>query len=424
MNTPIPTAAIGTASGTGTAAAASAASSADSAAACTPSDRLASFAALLREHGLTVGVSEQQAMLQATLLFGPLNERPLQAAWRAIACHSQREWQLWSDVYERFWHPEKLRGGVKVSGQTRPSRNLRQSVQAMHDDMEAAQQPPRSPARQPSQNTAPPTAGDMASNKPDANDAGTPRAQGGASRTEALHQRDGQMWMPQELNVLQQLARQITAKLQPHPTRRWRVAPRGQRLDLRQTLRRSVAWGGELMQPAWKVKRVEPPRLFILADVSRSMESHAALFLRVARAFALEADARVFVFHTRLAEVTPYMQRDTPAIQEKVNAVTAGFGGGTRIAASLQDFARHHARAQLNRGARVWVFSDGFDTDGPELLSAALQEVRARGARITWFHPTRQVPAAGALQRSRAMIERFVPLASLADLAAARHVLH
>ena len=86
------------------------------AAASTPSERLAGFAGLLREHGLTVGVAEQQAMLQAALFFGPVHERPLQAAWRAIACHSQREWQLWPDVYERFWHPEKLRGGVKVSG--------------------------------------------------------------------------------------------------------------------------------------------------------------------------------------------------------------------------------------------------------------------------------------------------------------------
>ena len=386
-----------------------------------PSERLATFAGLLREHGLTVGVAEQQAMLQTALHFGPLQEKPLQAAWRAIACHSHREWQLWPDVYERFWHPEKLRGGVKVSGQTRPSRNLRQSVQALHDQMDAAQQPNTQAARQ---QAASQTAGDMPSVGLDEHNAGIPRAQGGASRTEALHQRDGQMWLPQELNALQQLARQITAKLQPRPNRRWRLAPRGQRLDLRQTLRRSVAWGGELMQPAWKVKRVEPPRLFILADVSRSMESHAALFLRVARAFALEADARVFVFHTRLAEVTSYMQRDTPAIQEKVNAVTAGFGGGTRIAASLQDFARQHARAQLNRGSRVWVFSDGFDTDEPELLSAAMQEVRARGARITWFHPTRQVPAAAAVQQARRCIERFVPFASLADLAAARHVLH
>ena len=386
-----------------------------------PSERLASFAGLLREHGLTVGVAEQQAMLQTALHFGPLQEKPLQAAWRAIACHSHREWQLWPDVYERFWHPEKLRGGVKVSGQTRPSRNLRQSVQALHDQMDAAQQPNTQAG---GQQAAPQTAGDIPAEGLDEHNAGIPRAQGGASRTEALHQRDGQMWLPQELNALQQLARQITAKLQPRPTRRWRLAPRGQRLDLRQTLRRSVAWGGELMQPAWKVKRVEPPRLFILADVSRSMESHAALFLRVARAFALEAGARVFVFHTRLAEVTSYMQRDTPAIQEKVNAVTAGFGGGTRIAASLQDFARQHARAQLNRGSRVWVFSDGFDTDAPELLSAAMQEVRARGARITWFHPTRQVPAAAAVQQARRCIERFVPFASLADLAAARHVLH
>jgi uncharacterized protein with von Willebrand factor type A (vWA) domain len=70
------------------------------------------------------------------------------------------------------------------------------------------------------------------------------------------------------------------------------------------------------------------------------------------------------------------------------------------------------------------VFSDGFDTDAPDLLAAALKEVRAHGARITWFHPTRQVPAAAALQRARASIERFLPLASLADLAAARHVLH
>ena len=386
-----------------------------------PSERLASFAGLLREHGLTVGVAEQQAMLQTALHFGPLQEKPLQAAWRAIACHSHREWQLWPDVYERFWHPEKLRGGVKVSGQTRPSRNLRQSVQALHDQMDAAQQPNTQAG---GQQAAPQTAGDIPAEGLDEHNAGIPRAQGGASRTEALHQRDGQMWLPQELNALQQLARQITAKLQPRPTRRWRLAPRGQRLDLRQTLRRSVAWGGELMQPAWKVKRLEPPRLFILADVSRSMESHAALFLRVARAFALEADARVFVFHTRLAEVTSYMQRDTPAIQEKVNAVTAGFGGGTRIAASLQDFARQHARAQLNRGSRVWVFSDGFDTDAPELLSAAMQEVRARGARITWFHPTRQVPAAAAVQQARRCIERFVPFASLADLVAARHVLH
>ncbi|MFM2035849.1 MAG: hypothetical protein RL459_1114 [Pseudomonadota bacterium] len=385
-----------------------------------PTERLASFAALLRDHGLTVGVSEQLAMLQVSLQMGSLKEKPLQAAWRAIACHSHREWKLWPELYERYWHPEKLRGGVKVSGQTRPSRDLRQSVQQMREQMDAASQPGSSRQTPSSSHTA----GDMPAASQNESDPGSPRAQGGASRTDPLHQRDGQMWLPQELGALQNLARQITARLQPRPTRRWRVAQPGQRLDLRQTLRRSVSWGGELMQPAWQVRRVEPPRLFILADVSRSMESHAGLFLRIARAFALEAQARVFVFHVRLAEITPLMQRDSANVQEKINAVTAGFGAGTRIAASLHDFARQHARAQLGRGSRVWVFSDGFDTDEPEQLAQTLQELVARGARVTWFHPTRQVPAAAALQRARGSIERFIPLASLADLAAARHLLH
>jgi len=386
-----------------------------------PSETLAGFAALLRDHGLSVGITEQQAMLGAALALGPLNEQRLRAAWRAIACHCAREWRLWPDLFDRYWHPQRTRGQIRVSGQMRASRNLRQAVQQMHDQLDAAaQQPPGNQTRSASQ-----AAGDISAANQNAQDAAsTPRAQGGASRTEPLHQRDGQMWLPQELGALQLLARQITARLRPRPTRRWRSARPGRRLDLRQTLRRSVAWGGEPLAPAWQVRRKEPPRLFILADVSRSMESHAPLFLRIARAFAVEARARVFVFHTRLAEVTPLMQRNSAAIQEKVNAVTAGFGAGTRIAASLGEFARVHARAQLRRGTRVWVLSDGFDTDPPEHLATALQALRARGARITWFHPTRAVPAAAALQGARDSIDRFIALASVADLAAARHILH
>jgi uncharacterized protein len=385
-----------------------------------PSETLAGFAALLRDHGLSVGIAEQQAMLSAALTLGPLNEQRLQAAWRAIACHNAREWRLWPDLFTRYWHAHRTRAGVRVSGQMRPSRDLRQAVQQMHEQLDAAAQPPTGQTR-----AAPQTAGDVpASSQNEQDNGSTPRAQGGASRTEPLQQRDGQMWLPQELGALQLLARQITARLRPRPTRRWRSARPGRRLDLRQTLRRSVAWGGEPLAPAWQVKREEPPRLFILADVSRSMESHAPLFLRIARAFAVEAQARVFVFHTRLAEVTPLMQRDSSAVQEKVNAVTAGFGAGTRIAASLNDFARVHARAQLRRGARVWILSDGFDTDEPEHLATALQALRAHGARITWFHPTREVPAAAALQGARRHIDRFIPLASVADLAAARHALH
>lgn len=378
------------------------------------SERLAGFAALLREHGMRVGPAEQRDMLATSLHLGSLDMDRLAGAWRAIACSNARDWRQWPAVFEQYWLPHRIKGTVKVSGQTRPRRDLRSQLQQMHEGMDGD-----APSGQAASGSA-----DQGSS--DETQATQARAQGGAGRgqPDALHERSAQMWMPQDLHALQLLARQIQRQLQSLPTRRWQLHARGRRLNLRATLKRSVAHGGLPLAPAWQQPRTEPPRLFILVDVSRSMESHAAFFLRVARAMAQAADARVFVFHVNLAEVTPLMRSDSATVQEKINAVTAGFGAGTRIAHNLMEFARRHARAQLGRQARVWLLSDGFDTDAPEELAQALQTLRGHGARITWFHPTRQAPASLAVRQARALVERFHPLASLADLARARPYLH
>jgi uncharacterized protein with von Willebrand factor type A (vWA) domain len=153
------------------------------------------------------------------------------------------------------------------------------------------------------------------------------------------------------------------------------------------------------------------------------MESHAAFYLRVARAFAQVAPVRAFVFHTRIIEITSLLQRDSAAVQEKINAVTAGFGAGTRIAESLLAFSRQHARAQLSSRSRVWVFSDGFDTEPRERLAEALAAVRARGARVSWFHPTHQAAFSNAMQQAKKQLDRTLPLANLHDLIQAKRVL-
>jgi uncharacterized protein with von Willebrand factor type A (vWA) domain len=381
---------------------------------------IAGFAALLRDHGLNVGVAEQQAMVRAALAV-PLARaaRPgagLDAAWRSIACHDARDWRRWPELFERYWHPERLKGTVKVSGQTRPSRDLRQVVQALHDEL-GASAPPRGDGA-----TRADTAIDAMALDDDS--AALSRAQGGASRTEALHDRSLSQWLPQDLATLQRLAERIAQRLRRQLTRRWRDDGHGRRLDVRRTLRASLRTGGVPVAPVWRTPRRERPRLFILVDVSRSMETHAQLFLRIARAFVHAADARVFVFHTRLSEVTPLLQRDSGAVQEKFNAVTAGFGGGTRIATSLNDFTRVHARAQLGRRARVWVLSDGFDADAPHRLRDELMRLRAGGAKIAWFHPTSAPPASQAIEEAKDLIGRFVRLTTLRDLEQAATVLH
>lgn len=372
-----------------------------------PLAALAGFAAHLREHGFAVGVAEQQAMVQAALALPGALRQPerLGEAWRAIACHGARDWRRWPELFQRYWQPQRSTGSTRVSGRTRPPRDIRQLVQQLQDSLgEGGTRPGRAAADTALSDS--PAEGDALS-----------RHQGGASRTEALHDRSLHEWLPQDLALLQQLAERIAARLRRRLTRRWHAHPQGRRLDLRHTLRRSLATGGVPVAPAWRQPRRERPRLFVLVDVSRSMETHAQLFLRIARAFVVAAQARVFVFHTRLAEVTPLLQRDSGAVQEKVNAVTAGFAGGTRIATSLADFHRVHARAQLGRRAQVWVLSDGFDADEPQRLAEELAAVRGRGARITWFHPSPAVPASAAMQAARPQVQRFVRLASLRDLA-------
>lgn len=389
------------------------------AAAASPLATIAGFAALLREHGLRVGVGEQQAMVQAALALPLARCRQLAPAWRAIACHDARDWRRWPELFDRYWFPDRLRGTVRTSGQTRPARDMRQVVQQLQQSLgEGASRPP---GPRPMDTAIDPA---MAASAGAGDDPSTsPRAQGGASRTEALHDRTLAMWLPQDLALLERLAERIAQRLHQRLSRRWQAHPHGSRLDLRRTLRASLRTGGVPVAPVWRRARQERPRVFILVDVSRSMETHAQLFLRIARAFVQVLQARVFVFHTRLAEVTPLLQRDSATVQEKVNAVTAGFGGGTRIATSLDDFSGVHARAQLGRRARVWVLSDGFDADEPHRLDEALQRVRGRGARVTWFHPSEVPPASQALQAARGQIERFVRLNSLADLARAADVL-
>jgi uncharacterized protein with von Willebrand factor type A (vWA) domain len=375
-----------------------------------PLEAIAGFAALLREHGLTVGVAEQQAMVRAALALPIERAATLGSAWRAIACRDARDWHAWPELFERYWHPERLRGTVRSSGRTRPSRDLRALVHALQASLGA-------PGSRPGDTALHPDAGE-------AEESAAPRARGGASRTEALHDRSLLEWLPQDLAVLQRLAEQIARRLRRRLTRRRHVHPRGARLDLRRTLRACLATGGTPVAPAWQRPRRERPRLFVLVDVSRSMQTHAQCFLRIARALVLAADARVFVFHTRLAEVTPLLRRDSTAVQEKVNAVSVGFGGGTRIATSLSDFHGTHVRTGLGRAARLWVLSDGFDADPPEQLAEALAVVRARGATVTWFHPSAQAPASAAIAAARPAIGRFVRLDSLRDLAAAAASLH
>jgi uncharacterized protein with von Willebrand factor type A (vWA) domain len=231
-----------------------------------------------------------------------------------------------------------------------------------------------------------------------------------------LDERDFADWLPSDMDRFEPLVEALKRRLRARLLRRLQSHRDRGVIHVRRSLRAALATGGELVRLHHARRKRRQPKVVVLVDVSRSMEVHAQFFLRLTRAFVEVMEARAFVFHTRLAEVTPLLKRNSERVQEKVNAVTFGFGGGTRIASCLHEAVHQHLGRSLARGDLFMVFSDGFDTDEPAALAEVLAQVQARGARIFWLHPTIETPKSAAMLLAAPFVTRFMPAHNLASL--------
>jgi uncharacterized protein with von Willebrand factor type A (vWA) domain len=83
----------------------------------------------------------------------------------------------------------------------------------------------------------------------------------------------------------------------------------------------------------------------------------------------------------------------------------------------LQEAVDLHMGRWLRRGDVFLVFSDGYDTDPPEALGDLLARLHARGVRVCWLHPTKELPQSEAIQGAIPFIHRAMPAHNLTSLA-------
>jgi len=370
-----------------------------------PDLQIRRFAGYLREHGFLIGLGELEAMLRITLLLNPTQYSTLKSCWRGLVCSTPDQWQKYPELFEAFWFPQRVRGSTRSSGVNRKNKSLQSLVAQMHADMEAAS------------GQAKPSVGLEADGQSGEGDGGinSLHAMGGASRADPLN-RDVKQWMPEDSAQLESFIRPLEQRLRKKLMRKWIRTHKTHRIDIPATIRLSLATDGELLRLKRKQRDTRKPRIYVLVDVSKSMESHAAFFLRIGRVFHQLLNARVFVFHTRLTEVTALLTSRTLRIQEKINAVTFGFGGGTKIGTNLEAFLKVHVGRALGSKDLVYVLSDGYDTDPAEQTERALRAIRQRGAKLFWLHPNKEQPASEAMLKSAHLITQFMAISSLQSL--------
>jgi uncharacterized protein with von Willebrand factor type A (vWA) domain len=100
----------------------------------------------------------------------------------------------------------------------------------------------------------------------------------------------------------------------------------------------------------------------------------------------------VFAFATTLTRLTTALVHKSAsvAIEQATATVTDRFGG-TRIASNIQALLSSHHGNDL-RGAIVIVGSDGWDSDSPAALAAAMARLRRRAYRVIWMNPRAGAP--------------------------------
>lgn len=246
-------------------------------------------------------------------------------------------------------------------------------------------------------------------------------ADSAASDAERLSETDFADLTPEELAALAPLFRQLLLRPPLRAARRRRIHPRGDRVDLRASARRSRRTAGDLHRLVRQARRRKPRRLVALLDVSGSMEPYARAYLQLLWVAASSVQAETFVFATRLTRLTRALAAGRPDTALSVAVRRApDFSGGTRIGASVKGFLDRHGRRGMARGAVLLVLSDGWERDDPAALARQMAALSRLAHRIVWVNPRVAAPGfepvAGGMAAALPYIDALLSGHSLAAM--------
>ena len=249
----------------------------------------------------------------------------------------------------------------------------------------------------------------------------------GASGQELLREKDFAEMTPEEFARARKLIAAI-ARMRPlRSSRRRRSDPRGEALDLRRLVRRSLRTGGEPLERPYRTRKDVPRKLVVLCDVSGSMDAYTrALLFFLHAVVGTGHGVEAFAFGTRLSRLTLQLDtRDPEAALARATEAVVDWGSGTRIGASLKEFNDVYGRRALSRGAVVVVVSDGWERQDPELVGREMARLARAAYAVVWVNPLKgnpeYQPLAGGMRAALPFVDRFLPghnLRSLEELAA------
>lgn len=193
----------------------------------------------------------------------------------------------------------------------------------------------------------------------------------------------------EQLAELRRTIQPLSRKLETRLAARRRRARRGQ-IDMRRTLRRSLATGGVPMRPVLRRRRPGRPELVLLCDMSGSVAGFARFTLQLVQALADQfSKVRTFGFIELTDDITDLVTAaaDTKDLAGHITteARLTRWGTNSDYGSSLAGFVDGWLDAVGPRTS-VLILGDGRTNGGDENLPA-VRRIADQARHVYWLNP-------------------------------------
>jgi uncharacterized protein with von Willebrand factor type A (vWA) domain len=209
------------------------------------------------------------------------------------------------------------------------------------------------------------------------------------SPQELLNRKDFSEMGVEESRAIARAILLIATKIATQISRRKKVGRKGSTVDPRWTMRRSMKYGGEIVELVQRKRRIKKTKVVLLCDVSGSMDCYSRFLIQFMYGLQNELwGVETFVFSTSLSRITHLIRtKDIGNALEKISGSILGWSGGTNIGRSLHTFNRNFAPSMVTHRSVVVIISDGWDRGDVALLEREMQDLKRRCKKIIWLNP-------------------------------------
>lgn len=335
-------------------------------------EAIIAFGQFARYNGINVGIQENIDALIAAKLGTIEDGMTFKYGLKAIICTNQDDLPIFEQLYDQFWRHNM--GTVKGKTIFKNQSNIQKKSNAslvMMGKGEAKE------GEEESKNVS------------------------GANKIARLRKTDFSKIEGIDSAFLEELAIKLWQQMSLRLKRRMKNSNNKGRLDLRKTIRSSIAHGGDPIELKKKNRSPRKQRLIVLLDVSGSMDKYSFFLLRFICALRTHFESiEAFIFSTNLIRITDYLHSKNLAYTLAVLSQKAdNWSSGTKIGECFKDFNENHAKRILNGHSTTIVLSDGLDTGEPDTLEKEIKKIKLRTNQLIWLNPLKNMRGYEPIQK-------------------------